>query len=195
VSKYRIPKNEDEVLPNKLGITDPNLISIEETKGFAAALQVSLENLTDSTPITLSYLLNLHFLALQHLYEIAGKVRTLNISKDGFLFPSAHFLDQILNNFSREMLGRYNKATGEEELYNAIADVHAELLYIHPFREGNGRTARLLAELMTKKSQLRPFDFSILITSNGYHPEYIRAVQAASRQDYAIMRKLLRSCL
>ena len=44
------------------------------------------------------------------------------------------------------------KYTCKQELIIDIAKVHAELLLIHPFREGNGRTARILANLMSRKA-------------------------------------------
>ncbi len=45
----------------------------------------------------------------------------------------------------------HNRYVDVETLIRDIAVVHGELLVIHPFREGNGRTARILANLMARK--------------------------------------------
>lgn len=55
--------------------------------------------------------------------------------------------------FEYEVLSKLpNTYKSREQLINDIAIVHGELLFIHPFREGNGRTARLLANLMCRKA-------------------------------------------
>jgi cell filamentation protein len=52
------------------------------------------------------------------------------------------------------------RVTAMDEIVRAIAIVHTELLLIHPFRDGNGRTARLLAILMALQAGLPPLNFS-----------------------------------
>ncbi len=69
-----------------------------------------------------------------------------------------------------------------EEVVKALAETHTELLLIHPFRDGNGRVARLLSTLMALQAGLPLLDFSLI----GEHrkQEYITAVQAGmSRND------------
>lgn len=69
------------------------------------------------------------------------------------------------------------------DVAQALAVVHAELILIHPFREGNGRLARLLALLMGYQAGLPPLDFGPL---GGRHkPAYFAAIQAAMGRDYA----------
>jgi cell filamentation protein len=92
------------------------------------------------------------FSTLNHLYTFAGKTRTVNLSKGGFMFPPALALDNALKEFNDDVLTNLPKVyESEEQLIRDIARVHAELLFIHPFREGNGRTARLLANLMADR--------------------------------------------
>jgi len=67
----------------------------------------------------------------------------------------------------------------------ALAIVHAELVLIHPFREGNGRCARLLALLMAFQAGLPPLDFGAL--SGTRKRNYIAAIHAAVDRDYAPM--------
>ena len=82
------------------------------------------------------------------------------MSKGGFPFAAAKFLPESMSVFEKEILSKlkntYNK---KEDLVRDIATVHGELLFIHPFREGNGRTARLLANLMSRKAGYKSLKF------------------------------------
>ncbi len=62
---------------------------------------------------------------------------------------------------------------------------HTELLLIHPFRDGNGRIARLLSTLMALQAGLPLLDFSII--SGLEKQKYILAVHAGMSRDYRIM--------
>lgn len=66
--------------------------------------------------------------------------------------------------------------------------VHAELILIHPFREGNGRIARLLAGLMALQANLPPLDFSVL--DGRGRRFYIGGIHAAMGGDYELLTNL-----
>jgi len=67
----------------------------------------------------------------------------------------------------------------------ALAVVHTELVLIHPFRDGNGRVARLMATLMALQAGLPPLDFSGL-KGNG-RKAYYAAIRAGLDRDYKPM--------
>jgi len=67
-------------------------------------------------------------------------------------------------------------------------EVEAELVLIHPFREGNGRVARMLAIVMAAQTGLPPLDFGHL--KGREKQEYFRAVQAGMDYDYKPMEKI-----
>lgn len=79
-------------------------------------------------------------------------------------------------------------------LVRDVARVHAGLLFIHPFREGNGRTARILANLMAYKNGSTSFRWESL-AEPVHFARYVRAVQAASRLDYQPMELLIAGLL
>lgn len=63
----------------------------------------------------------------------------------------------------------------DDQLVDALANVHIELILIHPFREGNGRLSRLLANVMALQAGQQILDFSYLESNK---PEYFSAIQA-----------------
>ena len=80
-----------------------------------------------------------------------------------------------------------------DEVVKAISAVHAELLLIHPFRDGNGRVARMLAILMALQADLPPLDFGSI---RGHkRKEYYEAVQAGLDQKYELMEKIFRTVI
>lgn len=193
-SKYEIPDddNQHEVLPNKLGITDIKAIHKHEFEGFVKAQYILLDQLKRNTRFDVNYIKNIHYLALKDLYDFAGQLRLVNMTKGGFLFPTAKFLPSILDRFEQtQLLKLPHKYKQTEELIKDIATVHAELLFIHPFREANGRVARLLANLMAVK---QGFDFLgfYKITQRQF-TLYIHAVQSAAEENYEPMRKIVHS--
>jgi len=75
-----------------------------------------------------------------------------------------------------------------QELTIALAVVHTELLLIHPFREGNGRLARLLASLMALQSGMPLLYFGGI--KGKRKEEYFAAVRAGLDRNYEPMRKI-----
>ena len=83
------------------------------------------------------------------LYDFAGKVRTVNISKGGFRFANALYLGAIL-----PVIDKMPETTFEQ-----IIAKYVEMNIAHPFMEGNGRTARIWLDMMLKKSLRRVVDW------------------------------------
>lgn len=190
--RYKVPSNEQEgkVLPNKLGITDEKEMEKQEAIGFVKAQIDARSALNEKTVFDLDYVMNLHKEALGHIYDFAGQERKVDMSKGGFAFPAALHLTNSLKTFEKDLLSKLkDEYDSEEELINAIADVHAELLFIHPFREGNGRTARMLANLMAEKAGYDRLPFEIFDNEEMFN-RYVKAVQAAAGT-YEPMRELI----
>jgi cell filamentation protein len=136
--------------------------------------------------------LKIHKIALDHLYSFAGKYRDVNLSKGGFLFATARFLPSTMKAFEQEiLLNLPNVYRNKEELIRDIAIVHGELLFIHPFREGNGRTARILANLMARKQGYKSLLFEKI--DEKEFEFYVSAVQQAAEKNYEKMEQLIRT--
>lgn len=191
--KYKVSPSEDEndVLPNKLGLTVKEDVEKEEATGFIKASILLIRELTSDTKFTTKYILGIHKLALDHLYTFAGKLRTVNISKGGFSFPPAMHLENSMAAFQKEILDKLkNNPQNDADLIDDLARVHGELLFIHPFREGNGRTARLLANLMAFKAGRDLLSFERL-DSEEMFAKYIHAVQRVGMKDYEPMKEII----
>ena len=79
--------------------------------------------------------------------------------------------------------------SSRNEVVRKIATVHLELLFIHPYREGNGRTARLLATLMALQAGFNGFDWEVL---ERKFVDYVRSIQ---KLDLELMESLLDEAL
>jgi len=86
-------------------------------------------------------LCEIHRYLFEGLYEFAGKIRQLNISKGGFRFANAMFLHVIL-----PVIDQMPENTFEE-----IVAKYVEMNIAHPFMEGNGRATRIWLDLILKK--------------------------------------------
>ena len=190
--KYQTPKNQSEILPNLLDLKLAEEIALSEFEGFLKTEILLTENLSSLTKFNLKFILKIHKLSLGHLYSFAGRYRDVNLSKGGFSFAAARFLPVTMKVFEDEVLLKLpNNYKDKKNLIKDIATVHAELLFIHPFREGNGRTARILANLMSRKQGFGPLLFE-KIGENEFQL-YISAVQMAAKKDYQRMEELIES--
>jgi cell filamentation protein len=114
----------------------------------------------------------------------------VNLSKGDFPFAAANQISRLMMEFEKGPLREYTpcRFTVMREIARAIAVVHTELLLIHPFREGNGRAARLLAVLMALQAGLPPLDFGGI--KGRKRQQYFSAVKAGLDRDYKPMEKV-----
>lgn len=184
------PGSHDMVLKNLLGITSKEEIDRTEIKGYADAFEYMIAHTGSDQQLTVADINTLHQVFFGSIYAWAGKPRTVNLTKDGFTFPAAKFLDQTLQYFEKEVLMPNTPCHGSRnEVIRKIATVHLELLFIHPYREGNGRTARLLATLMALQAGFNGFDWEVL---ERKFVDYVRSIQ---KLDLALMESLLDEAL
>jgi cell filamentation protein len=190
--KYKSPDNQGDILPNLLSLTTEKEINESEFEGFLKAEIYFTEKLSSRTKFDAKYILGLHKMSLIHLYSFAGKYRDVNMSKGGFPFAAAKFLPETMTEFEKEILSKLkNKYERQEDLIKDVAIVHGELLFIHPFREGNGRTARLLANLMVRKAGLESLKFENV--GKKEFEDYVKAVQNCANKDYSKMIDFIKS--
>ena len=86
----------------------------------------------------------IHRFLFSDLYDWAGEVRTVNISKKGTQFaPVEQIESQAAQIFERLKTRNFFKGLSRDEFVDKIVDFYCVTNFLHPFREGNGRTQRL----------------------------------------------------
>ena len=129
-------------LINKFGIKDEQkLAEIEAHLTFAKA--VMLEDLPIQGDFGFEHYKRIHEFLFSDLYEWAGKVRTVDISKKRTRFLEANAIEGV----AAKCFGRVSEGCLEglsrDEFALEIATLYNDINFIHPFREGNGRTQRI----------------------------------------------------
>jgi cell filamentation protein len=175
-----------------------NLLAIKDKAGMEHVEEERYELLTDEAVtrfdsdhrFTAQDILWLHKFWLDGVFSWAGAYRTVNIGKGGFMFAAAAHVPELMRQFENDQLARLTPCRFKriEDVAAALAEVHVELILIHPFREGNGRIARLLSVLMGFQAGLPPLDFSEL--QGVKRDEYFTAVQAGMDRDYKPMERI-----
>jgi cell filamentation protein len=184
------PGSRGRVLKNLLGIKSKREMDRIEAQEQFRALRELMTIYGTSHRFTAADVRKIHKAWLGDIYEWAGNYRQVNISKGGFLFAAAHQVHHLMAEFEKGPLRKYTPCmfTSIDEIAGAIAAVHVELVLIHPFREGNGRVARMLAVLMALQAGMPLLDFSDI--RGKKKTEYFAAVQAGMDRDYGPMTKV-----
>lgn len=135
------------VMRNKLGITDRERLLAAEADITLARLAQLVEHRLPGT-YDLAHLQGFHRMIFGDIYDWAGELRTVEISKHTSFCPLAN-----LRSYAEEVFGRlrsadYLRGLPRPEFIHCLAEVYGDLNALHPFREGNGRTQRaFLAQL------------------------------------------------
>jgi cell filamentation protein len=188
------PGSGDHVLRNKLGITDPDEMDEVELHLLEQLYQaVLVEDLPDRS-LRVADLKTWHRRWLGNVYAWAGVERSVNMGKDDFQFAAAAQIPRLLTVFERDCLARFTPCPDRDdaELAEAVAITHVEFILIHPFREGNGRLSRLLADVMVVQAGHEPLDYSAW---DADKPAYFGAIHAGMAGDYAPMQRLVEVAL
>lgn len=184
------PGSRGGVLRNLLGVTSKREMERVETEHYLRVTDELTKEFDREHRFTADDICDMHKLWLGTIYEWAGRYRHVLMSKDNFTFAAPAFIPRLMDEFERTALSRYTPCIFEsmDEIIEALAVVHTELVLIHPFREGNGRIARLLSALMAIQAGLPFLDFNEV--SGERKEEYFAAVRAGLERNYKPMEKV-----
>ncbi|HDZ62193.1 MAG TPA: cell filamentation protein Fic [Nitrospirae bacterium] len=187
------PGSDQRVLANKLGITDPSEMDDIELDLLSQLYDSVINSIHDDQQITVGDLCEWHRRWLGNVYVWAGQYRTVNMGKGEFHFAASGQIARLMDKLDSDILSVHTPCVGMSEngLVEAIAVVHIELILIHPFREGNGRLSRLLANVMALQAGRPELDFTAWDTDKT---AYFSAIQSGL-DDYEPMKKLVRQVL
>tara|TARA_Y100000591_G_C21848972_1_gene710434 strand:- start:292 stop:897 length:606 start_codon:yes stop_codon:yes gene_type:complete len=140
------------VLENKLNITDQvELARTEEKISKQKAKQLfdsnDIQHVESGTFKGLAYIQDYLF---SDIYDFAGKIREVNISKEDFRFVPVMYLESAL-----EKISRMPQSTVDE-----IIEKYVEMNIAHPFREGNGRATRIWLDVIFKTELEKVIDWN-----------------------------------
>lgn len=131
------------MLDNKLGITDSTKLARTEEKISKKKAIEMFENgfLEKLKPGTYESLAAIHEYLFDEIYDFAGKIREVNLSKGNFRFAPLMYLEAALQSIDKM----------PQSTFDEIIEKYVEMNVAHPFREGNGRSTRIWLDLMLKK--------------------------------------------
>lgn len=117
----------------------------------------------------------IHNFLFEDIYDWAGKLRTVNISKKGTIFADIYELETLcIKCFNRIKSNNYFQNLSFENFINNMVDLYCTLNILHPFREGNGRTERIF---ITQLLRLNGYDINFSEIDSDYL--MISTIQAA----------------
>jgi cell filamentation protein len=135
------------VLRNKLGITDADALNVAERE-IVAVRVLEAERAPIRGKLDFKHLCDIHRYLFGDIFEWAGKLRTVNISK-GNPFCIADVLDIYgANLFEKLKAEIYLLGTPQRHIPERLAHYLSEINVMHPFREGNGRAQRMFIEYL-----------------------------------------------
>lgn len=139
-------------LENKLGITNSaDLAREEERISKKRAIELFESGTLDKLEAGKFYSLQaIHKYLFEDIYDFAGEIRTVNISKGNFRFAPVMYLEAALGNIDKM----------PQSTFDEIVEKYVEMNIAHPFREGNGRSTRIWLDLIFKKELKKVVDWS-----------------------------------
>lgn len=152
------------------------LTKLEEKVTKLKALELFDKNILNDINGTFKGLSKIHKYLFDSIYDFAGNIREVNISKGSFRFASFIYLKDILNKI--DMM--------PEDTFDKIIEKYVEMNIAHPFREGNGRSMRIWLDVILKKNLNKVIDWSKVKKE-----EYLLAMERSPIKDTEI--KLLLS--
>ena len=139
-------------LDNKLGLKDSlELAKMEEKINKTRAKELFEKQLLDDKAAgTYATLAVIHGFLFEEIYDFAGQIRTVNVSKGNVRFAPVMYLAASLENIARM----------PQQTFEQIVEKYLELNIAHPFREGNGRNMRLWLDHLLKAELGQVVDWS-----------------------------------
>ena len=168
-------------LENKLGIESSADLACEEEKiSKRKALEMFESGYLDTLRAgTFEALSLIHKYLFDEIYDFAGNIREVNISKGSFRFAPLMYLRAALENIDKM----------PQTTFDEIVEKYVEMNIAHPFREGNGRATRIWLDLIFKKELGMVVDWSLVDKE-----DYLLAMERSPVKDIEI-KHILKNAL
>lgn len=169
------------MLENKLGLTSSaELARMEEQLSKKKAVLLFEKGILDSLPAGKFFTLQaIHRYLFEDIYDFAGEIRKVNMAKGNFRFAPLMYLGAALENIDKM----------PQSDFDEIIEKYVEMNIAHPFREGNGRSARIWLDHMLKQEIGKVIDWSKVDKK-----DYLLAMERSPVKDIEI-KYLLKNAL
>ena len=169
------------MLENKLGLTSSaELARMEEQLSKKKAVLLFEKGILDSLPAGKFLTLQaIHRYLFEDIYDFAAEIRKVNMAKGNFRFAPLMYLDAALENVDKM----------PQSDFDEIIEKYVEMNIAHPFREGNGRSARIWLDHMLKQEIGKVIDWSKVDKE-----DYLLAMERSPVKDIEI-KYLLKNAL
>ena len=160
-------------LENKLGIKSSAELAREEERISKKKAVELFENgmLEKLEAGKFQTLCEIHKYLFDDIYDFAGKIRTVNLSKGNFRFEPLMYLETAIKNVDKM----------PQNTFDEIVEKYVEMNIVHPFREGNGRSMRIWLDMMLKKQIGQVVDWSKIEKE-----DYLMAMERSPIKDIEI---------
>lgn len=187
-SVYCYPNSD--VLRNRMDIRDQDRLSkIERDISFIKSTELMKK--TSGVSFTAEHLCSIHAFLFGNLYDWAGQIRTVDISK-GVSFCKHEYILSNLDKVFKRMSEEDFHCMDKDQLARALAHYLGEINAIHPFREGNGRTQRAFVNqvalingfyldfsLITDEEMLEASHHSFFVDDSKMESLFLKIIQEA----------------
>ena len=179
---------DSTVLKNKLNIKDKDIFFKAEREITSLRTTQALVNPIEGN-FDEEHLKKIHHFLFSDIYEWAGEIRTINISK-GNSFCQALYIEDFLKKLFKELKNEnYLEGLSREDMVKRLSYYLGEINAIHAFREGNGRTQSLFVTYLARKNG---YDLQF---ANVDAQDMIDASYNSFIGDYDLMDSLIDKCL
>lgn len=174
---------------NKLNLSDFDQINQIEAKGIALA-ELYVFELDSEIKITTQLILDIHRIAFEELYDWAGSWRLSDVVVGQLLPPAPNMVLQLMYQFLDNLNYKIENSTDESSVIACLIYAHYEFVRIHPFNNGNGRTGRILMNLVAMKLGYQPID--LYYREGDARKAYINAMKEADKGNEKPLADLIR---
>lgn len=137
-------------------------------------------------PFSFEWLLQLHYEMFGDVWDWAGKIRQVELSIGVKAYLVSTELKMLVDDF------KYWEENKSFDVIEIASRLHHRAVQIHPFKNGNGRWSRMLANIYLKQNGLQPtrWNEDLLAKENPHRDDYIEALKGADNGDYSKLIEL-----
>ncbi|KPH82849.1 Fic/DOC family protein [Bosea vaviloviae] len=163
------------VLRNRLDLRDEAELDLHERELVSFRIKQGIP----SGQFDLAHLRAIHRHLFQDVYDCAGELRTVEIAKGGNQFQFRQYITTGMADVHRRIVAaKFLKGLSARAFADKAGEIIGDVNYVHPFREGNGRTQALYLEALARQAG-HPIDLTCIVRE-----QWMEASKAAHAGNY-----------